>query len=282
MFKGVNDDLICFEMVEVKTPPLLLNSPTWYCRRIPKQPPSISKFEFHPIQTKKHLSKLIGNRFNQLHNYAKAWNVRESKSERIQRCFIHFSVEKSNSFLPRNNRAPTQRFCRMLLISTYQEIGPSHKRPWTIKMRLTIVFVIAFIVTCISDTLGSCRQKFTELVTRLQVRPRPRQLLHYDIASIYTHQKHPLSLKSKKLTKNNSRRPKKMKKSKVLPTDRRTDGPTDGPTDGAGCRVACTRLKTVALALIYISGFIFIYFILKTIKKSLGKLAVSAKVIGVL
>ena len=39
-------------------------------------------------------------------------------------------------------------------------------------------------------------------------------------------------------------------------------------------------LKTTALALIYISDFIFIYFILKTVKKSLGKLAVSAKIIG--
>ena len=36
---------------------------------------------------------------------------------------------------------------------------------------------------------------------------------------------------NKKMTQNNSRRPKKTKKSKVLPTDRRTNGPTDGPTD---------------------------------------------------
>ena len=41
------------------------------------------------------------------------------------------------------------------------------------------------------------------------------------------------------MTQNNSRRPKKMKKSKVLPTD--------GRTDGAGCRVACTRLKSYNL-----------------------------------
>jgi len=40
-------------------------------------------------------------------------------------------------------------------------------------------------------------------------------------------------------------------------------------------------LKTKALASIYISDFIFIYFILKTVKKSSGKLAVSAKIIGV-
>ena len=45
---------------------------------------------------------------------------------------------------------------------------------------------------------------------------------------------------NKKMTPNNSRRPKKTKKSKVLWTDRQTDR----PTDGAGCRVACTRLKT--------------------------------------
>ena len=41
-------------------------------------------------------------------------------------------------------------------------------------------------------------------------------------------------------------------------------------------------LKTTAIASIYILDFIFIYFILKTVKKSLGKLAVSAKIIGVL
>ena len=41
-------------------------------------------------------------------------------------------------------------------------------------------------------------------------------------------------------------------------------------------------LKTTALASIYISDFIFIYFILKTVKKGLGKLAVPAKIIGVL
>ena len=40
-------------------------------------------------------------------------------------------------------------------------------------------------------------------------------------------------------------------------------------------------LKTTALASIYISDFILIYFILKTVKKSLGKLAISAKIIGV-
>ena len=40
-------------------------------------------------------------------------------------------------------------------------------------------------------------------------------------------------------------------------------------------------LKTTAKASIYILDFIFIYFILKTGKKSLGKLAVSAKIIGV-
>ena len=45
------------------------------------------------------------------------------------------------------------------------------------------------------------------------------------------------------MTQNNSRRPKKTQKSKVLPTDR----PTDLPTDGAGCRVACTRLKSYNL-----------------------------------
>jgi len=37
----------------------------------------------------------------------------------------------------------------------------------------------------------------------------------------------------------------------------------------------------MAVATIYNSDFILINFILKTIKKSLGKLAVSAKIIGV-
>ena len=41
-------------------------------------------------------------------------------------------------------------------------------------------------------------------------------------------------------------------------------------------------LKTTAIASIYILDFIFIYFILKTVKKSLGKLAVSAKIIEIL
>ena len=55
---------------------------------------------------------------------------------------------------------------------------------------------------------------------------------------------------NKKMTQNNSRRPKMTKndakKQSVTdgPTDRRTDRPTDQPTDGAGFRVACTRLKT--------------------------------------
>ena len=40
--------------------------------------------------------------------------------------------------------------------------------------------------------------------------------------------------------------------------------------------------KTMAKASIYISDFIFINFILKTIKISSGELAVSAKIIGVL
>ena len=31
---------------------------------------------------------------------------------------------------------------------------------------------------------------------------------------------------------------------KLSITDGPTNRPTDGPTDGAGCRVACTRLKT--------------------------------------
>ena len=50
---------------------------------------------------------------------------------------------------------------------------------------------------------------------------------------------------NKKMTQNNSRRPKMTKNDakKLSVTDRRTDGPTDRPTDGAGCRVACTRLK---------------------------------------
>ena len=38
------------------------------------------------------------------------------------------------------------------------------------------------------------------------------------------------------MTKSNQKWPKTTQKSKVLRTD--------GPTDGAGCRVACTRLKT--------------------------------------
>ena len=74
-------------------------------------------------------------------------------------------------------------------------------------MRLTIVFVIALIATCIAakdeeegvfgleewvkklgaNTLGSCRQKFTELVKKLgYTYVCSRQLLHHDIASIYT------------------------------------------------------------------------------------------------
>ena len=40
-------------------------------------------------------------------------------------------------------------------------------------------------------------------------------------------------------------------------TDRQTDRPTDRPTDGAGCRVACTRLKTI------VSNFIDFEFIHK-------------------
>ena len=53
-------------------------------------------------------------------------------------------------------------------------------------MRLMIVFVIALIVTCISAKDKDEGEFGLEI--RLQVRPRPRQLLHYDIASIYTHQ----------------------------------------------------------------------------------------------
>ena len=74
-------------------------------------------------------------------------------------------------------------------------------------MRLTIVFGIALIATCISakdeeegvfgleewvkklgaNTLGSCRQKFTELVKKLGYKyVCSRQSLHHDIASIYT------------------------------------------------------------------------------------------------
>ena len=99
-----------------------------------------------------------------------------------------FPLRNQIHFLPRSNCAPTQCFCRMLLIPTYQEIGPSHKRPWTTNnMRLRIGFVIALIATCIAakdkeegdfgleewvkrlgaNTLGSCRQKFTELVKKL-------------------------------------------------------------------------------------------------------------------
>ena len=47
---------------------------------------------------------------------------------------------------------------------------------------------------------------------------------------------------NKKMAQNNSRRPKMTKNdAKKLSV---TDGRTDGPTDRAGCRVACTRLKT--------------------------------------
>ena len=59
--------------------------------------------------------------------------------------------------------------------------------------------------------------------------------------------KKPIILKNtKKMIQNNSRRPKTTKNDakKQSVTDRPTDGPTDGRTDGAGCRVACTRLKT--------------------------------------
>ena len=76
-------------------------------------------------------------------------------------------------------------------------------------MRLMIVFVIALIVTCIS-TKDKDEGEFG-LEIRLQVRPRPRQLLHYDIASIYTHQKNPLSLKFKKWLKITPDDPKRRK-----------------------------------------------------------------------
>ena len=84
-------------------------------------------------------------------------------------------------------------------------------------MRLTIVFVIALIATCVAakdeeegvfgleewvkklgaNTLGSCRQKFTELVKKLGYKYVycSRQLSHYDVVSIYTVQKHQLTLK---------------------------------------------------------------------------------------
>ena len=85
-----------------------------------------------------------------------------------------------------------------------------------------IVFVIALIVTCIS-TKDKDEGEFG-LEIRLQV--RPRQLLHYDIASIYTHQKHPLSLKSKKWLKLTPDDLKRRKKKQSV-----TDGQTDQPTD---------------------------------------------------
>ena len=48
------------------------------------------------------------------------------------------------------------------------------------------------------------------------------------------------------MTQNYSRWPKMTKNDakKQSVTDQPTDGPTDRPTDGAGCRVACTRLKS--------------------------------------
>ena len=60
-------------------------------------------------------------------------------------------------------------------------------------------------------------------------------------------QKQPKMTKNnKKMTQNNSRRPKMTKNDakKQSVTDRRTDQPTNQPTNGAGCRVACTRLKS--------------------------------------
>ena len=65
------------------------------------------------------------------------------------------------------------------------------------------------------------------------------------------------------MTQNNSRRPRKTQKSKVLWTDRQTDRPTDRPTDGADCRVACTRLKTFIIKQykqsFFLQNFSFIY-----------------------
>ena len=49
-------------------------------------------------------------------------------------------------------------------------------------------------------------------------------------------------LKQQKMTQNESRQPTMtINDAKKLSV---TDGPTDRPTDGAGCRVACTRLKS--------------------------------------
>ena len=45
------------------------------------------------------------------------------------------------------------------------------------------------------------------------------------------------------MTQNNSRRPKKTQKSKVLPTDQPIDRPTDQPKDTAGYRGALSHLK---------------------------------------
>ena len=57
-----------------------------------------------------------------------------------------------------------------------------------------------------------------------------------------TDQKQPIIPKNnKKMTQNNSRRPKKTQKSKVLP--RPTDGPTDGPTDRPTERVVESRAR---------------------------------------
>ena len=57
-----------------------------------------------------------------------------------------------------------------------------------------------------------------------------------------------------KITPDNPKWPKTTQKSKVL----RTDGPTNRPTDKAGCRVACTRLKTQK-RLLYVSSFFQIW-----------------------
>ena len=44
------------------------------------------------------------------------------------------------------------------------------------------------------------------------------------------------------MTQNNFRQPKMTKNDAIKQSV--TDRPTDRPTDGAGCRVACTRLKS--------------------------------------
>ena len=54
---------------------------------------------------------------------------------------------------------------------------------------------------------------------------------------------------------------------KLSVTDGPTDGRTDGPTDRAGCRVACTRLKSVRCVCDFVTVLTFIFFFFVILKQ---------------